>query len=252
MSRSSRFGAYLAAVIGAVFMAAGAGLAAEVHWTYEGAEGPENWASLSEDFAACAQGREQSPIDIPGTASGGGGELEFDYRPTDLDIVNNGYTVRVNVEPGSTAVLAGKRYRLLQFHFHSPSEHTVGGRGAAMEAHFVHQSPDGGIAVVGVLIEAGAANDALGVIARNMPTRKGAKKIAGATVTGTGLLPASSAFTAYSGSFTTPPCTEGVKWYVMKDRVTVSPEQIAAMQAAMPTNARPTQPLNGRRVLGSN
>ncbi len=120
-----------------------------------------------------------------------------------------------------------------------------------MEAHFVHRNDDGGLAVVGVFIEAGAGNDALGTIKRHMPAGTGAAKVAGATINGADLLPASSAFTTYSGSLTTPPCSEGVRWFVMKEPVTASPEQIAAMQAVMPVNARPIQALNGRSTLNS-
>ncbi len=251
MWRLSCVGAYLLVLLGSVLMA-GDGLAQEeVNWSYEGEEGPEYWGDLSDAFAACANGRMQSPIDISGTLSGSGGVAAFDYGDTALDIVNNGHTVQVNVEPGHTAVLSGGLYRLLQFHFHSPSEHKVNGRSAAMEAHFVHRNDDGGLAVVGVFIEAGVENDALGMIKRHMPAGKGAAKIAGVTINGADLLPASSAFTTYSGSLTTPPCSEGVKWFVLKDSVTVSSEQIAAMQAVMPMNARPIQALNGRLTLNS-
>lgn len=251
MRRLSCVGAYLLVLLGSVLMA-GAGLAQEnVRWSYGSEQGPENWADLSDAFAACANGRRQSPIDITGTVSGGGGAAAFDYGDMALDIVNKGHTVQVNAEPGHTAILAGGPYRLLQFHFHSPSEHKVDGRSAAMEAHFVHRNDDGGLAVVGVLIEAGAQNEALGMIKRHMPAGTGAVKVAGATINGADLLPASSAFTTYSGSLTTPPCSEGVRWFVMKEPVTASPEQIAAMQAVMPVNARPVQALNGRLTLNS-
>ena len=255
MSRSLRFSAYLAAVMGAVFMASGIGLAGDAHWGYLGKEGPAYWGDLSGEYSACAEGRMQSPIDFSGTTSGGGGVAVFDYGATSLDVFNNGHTVEVKVEPGNSAVLAGKTYELLQFHFHSPSEHTIGGRSAAMEVHFVHRSSEGKLAVVSVLVEVGAANDTLGVVASHQLTahhiEEGAERVPDETVNGGGLLPASSAFTAYSGSLTTPPCSEGVAWFVMKNSITASSGQIAIMQAAMPTNARPTQPLNGRLMLGS-
>lgn len=251
MWQFQRISARLAMVIAAAFLAVGGASAGEPSWSYEGEQDPENWAALSDDFAACGAGREQSPIDISSAASDGGGEVVFDYRSPALEIINKGYLVQVKVEPGDTAILDGEPYELLQFHFHSPSEHTVGGHSTPLEAHFVHQNAAGEIAVVGVLFEAGAADDALGVIASHLPHSKGSVKIEGATVNGAELLPTSTAFTAYSGSFTTPPCTEGVRWYVMKHAVTASPEQIAAMRAVVPPNARPTQPLNGRILLNS-
>ena len=245
MRRISNLGALLT-----VLLTAGAVLAGEVYWSYQGETGPENWGRLSEEFSACASGRMQSPIDISGTVAGGAGKVVFDGQATALDIINNGYTVQVNVVPGNEAFLADKTYDLLQFHFHAPSEHTVSGRSAAMEVHFVYRNKVGEFAVVGVLIEAGAANSALAMIVRHMPTGEGAEKIPDVTVNGADLLP-SSAFTTYSGSFTTPPCSEGVTWFVMKDRITASQEQIATLQAVMPRNARPTQPLNGRLTLSS-
>ncbi|MFP6731207.1 MAG: carbonic anhydrase family protein [Alphaproteobacteria bacterium] len=235
-------------------MASGSGLAEDVHWGYAGKEGSAYWGDLSGKFSACAEGRKQSPINFSGTASGGGVAV-FDYGAIPLDVFNNGHTVEVKVEPGNSAVLAGKTYELLQFHFHSPSEHTVGGSSAAMEVHFVHRSSEGKLAVVSVLVEEGAANDTLGVIASHQLTahhiEEGAARVPDETVNGSGLLPASYAFTAYSGSLTTPPCSEGVAWFVMKDSITATPGQIAIMQAAMPTNARPTQPLNDRLMRGS-
>lgn len=239
--------------IAVVGLALGVGLAAqasELHWTYEGEEGPAHWGSLSEDFAACGVGTMQSPIDISGTASGGAGELGFDYRDTVLDIVNNGHTVQVNIASDSTATLAGRSYKLLQFHFHSPSEHTVGGRHMDMEAHFVHRNDEGKLAVVGVFLEAGGANAALQPVWDNMPAMKGKATADGVAINAANLLPASHGFTTYSGSLTTPPCSEGVTWFVMKTPVAVSPAQVDAFRAIMPANARPTQPLNGRMVLG--
>ncbi len=242
----------LAAAIAIALAAAGVAQAGEVHWTYEGHEGPEHWGSLSEDFAACSEGRMQSPIDVSGTAAGGAGEAAFDYRDTALELVNNGHTVQVNVGGDSRATLAGRRYTLLQFHFHSPSEHTVGGRHYDMEAHFVHRGDDGKLAVVGVFMEAGGANGALQAIWDHMPVEEGSKTVTGVSVNAAALLPATYGFTTYAGSLTTPPCSEGVSWFVMKQPVAVSAAQVEAFRAIMPANNRPAQPLNGRMTLSSN
>lgn len=252
MSRFRILGIGLTAAIGIALAAGGDTLAGEVHWSYEGHEGPEYWGSLSEDFSACSAGRMQSPIDVSGTAAGGGGDVAFDYHDTALALVNNGHTVQVNVGGDSTATLAGRRYTLLQFHFHSPSEHTVDGRHYDLEAHFVHRNEEGKLAVVGVFMEASGANGALQAIWDHMPAEEGETSVAGVSVNAASLLPASHGFTTYAGSLTTPPCTEGVSWFVMKEPVAVSAAQVEAFRAIMPANNRPTQPLNGRMTLGSN
>ena len=242
----------IALAMGIALLGGGAARAGEVNWTYQGEEGPEHWGSLSADFAACSAGAMQSPIDVSGTAAGGGGEAVFDYRDTALELVNNGHTVQVNMGGDSTAILAGRRYTLLQFHFHSPSEHTVGGRHYDMEVHFVHRSDGGKLAVVGVFMEAGGANGALQTLWDHISAEPGTKTVAGVSINAAALLPATHGFTAYAGSLTTPPCSEGVSWFVMKQPVSVSSAQIEAFRAIMPANNRPAQPLNGRMMLGSN
>lgn len=135
-----------------------------VHWTYAGAEGPEHWGDLSPNFAACKSGRMQSPIDIASAATGlvvGVPGHGFAYQDVPLSIVHNGHTVQLNYAPGSSMSIEGQQYDLLQFHFHAPSEHTVDGKAFPMEAHFVHKDSHGGLAVIGVMIEEGAANAAL-------------------------------------------------------------------------------------------
>lgn len=238
--------AVLALAVGA---SAGAG---EVHWSYQGEQGPTNWGSLSEDFMACAEGRMQSPIDISEPAAGDGGTAAFDYRNRALELVNNGHTIQINIGGDSVATLAGRRYTLLQFHFHSPSEHTVGGRHYDMEAHFVHQDDSGKLAVVGLLIETGGTNEVLQAIWDHLPAEQETKTVAGVSVNAAALLPASRDFTAYAGSLTTPPCSEGVAWFLMRQPVSVSAAQVTAFRAVMPANNRPIQPLNGRKTLGSN
>ncbi|MFN8476066.1 MAG: carbonic anhydrase family protein [Anaerolineae bacterium] len=220
------------------------------HWTYEGPEGPEFWGSLSPDYALCSTGKQQSPVDIPSSAALNPADLKFDYKPSPLNVLNNGHTIQGMYEAGSTLTVDGVPYKLVQFHFHNPSEHEANGKLDAMELHLVHQNADGGLAVVGVWIEPGAENKALAPVFSNLPKeQQEAKVVPGATVNAAGFLPATQTYYRYDGSLTTPPCTQGVKWLVMSTPVTASAEQLAAYKAIMyPTN-RPVQALNGRQFL---
>lgn len=220
-----------------------------VTWGYTGDIGPAHWGDLSPAFAACKLGEAQSPIDLADAPNVRPHELEFRYGPVPLEVVNNGHTIQVNYTPGSTLVASGKEYALVQFHFHHLSEHTVSGRPTDMELHFVHQDADGGLAVVGVLLTSGRHNPSLEQVWANMPTDKDEKRfVAGATINAKDLLPANLSYFSYLGSLTTPPCSEGVSWYVLRDGIEVSPAQIDRFAALYPDNARPTQPLNGRAV----
>ncbi len=219
------------------------------HWSYEGETGPGHWGELSEKFEACSKGTSQSPINIEATATEGHGEVEFHYSPSRIKILNNGHAVQVNYDKGSYIKVDGKRYDLLQFHFHSPSEHTVDGKHAAIEMHLVHKSKDGQLAVVGVLIEKGGSNGAYKDVWANLPEEEGHEKVTKATVNAVKLLPAKKTYYTYSGSLTTPPCSENVAWFVMKTPVKLSGDQIKAFMEIMHGDNRPTQPLNGRKVM---
>ncbi|MFN8475376.1 MAG: carbonic anhydrase family protein [Anaerolineae bacterium] len=220
------------------------------HWTYEGAEGPEYWGSLSPDYALCSTGKQQSPVNIPASAAVNPADLKLDYKPSPLNILNNGHTIEGEYHEGSTLTLDGVPYKLVQFHFHNPSEHEANGKLDAMELHLVHQSDKGDVVVVGVWIEPGAENKALAPVFSNLPKdQQDAKPVPGATVNAADFLPATQTYYRYDGSLTTPPCTQGVKWIMMSTPVTASAEQLAAYKAIMyPTN-RPVQPLNGRQFL---
>ena len=224
-----------------------------VSWSYAGPGGPANWSSLSPDYAVCASGRMQSPIDIIDAFPAKGPALIFDYRPFPLTIVNNGHTVQVTYTPGSTLTIAGKAYELLQLHFHAPSEHTVAGSRAPMEAHFVHRNASGALAVVGVMMQVGRHNESLAAVLGNMPAEAEPEAaVAGTTVdTLAMLLPQARAYFHYKGSLTTPPCTEGVHWFVMANVVAVSEEQVAAFRRIFGSNARPLQELNNRLLIAS-
>ena len=227
---------------------------AEVHWGYEGAGAPQNWGDLKEEFVTCKTGQKQSPIDIV-TSEAARADLpaiEFQYREAPLSIVNNGHTIQVNYPAGSSIRVGDAVYELLQFHFHTPSEHTVDGKPFAMVAHLVHKSAEGGLGVVGVLMKEGASNPALETLWKVMPKQAGEEvESKDMTVNASALLPEDHSYYSYSGSLTTPPCSEGVNWMVLKNPVEVSGKQVAALAALFENNARPVQELHGRTVAGN-
>lgn len=232
-------------------LAPGAAVASEgVHWGYEGETGPANWGTLSPDYAACGEGQEQSPVDIPVDAPTNTAGLKVNYEPSALTIVNNGHSVQVNYDPGSTIEVGGTSYALSQFHLHSLSEHTFAGDHTPMELHLVHKDANGRIAVIGVMLVEGSENPAYATVLANMPADEGEPEtVAGVTVAAEALLPADRSYYRYNGSLTTPPCTEGVSWFVMAKPVELSASQIEAFQALYSDNYRPVQPMNGRKFL---
>jgi carbonic anhydrase len=251
MKSLARLSRALTLAIAMALLAFGVAVAQEgVHWSYEGDTGPEHWGSLSPDFAACAQGVEQSPIDIPADAPLSPAGIAFQYQPSAVNIFNNGHTIQVNYDQGSSITLDGTRYDLVQFHFHAASEHAIGGQYAPLEIHFVHRNAQGGLAVVGVLLKAGGENAAYAPVFQNLPQQAGQPApVAGATVDASTLLPAQHSYWRYNGSLTTPPCSEGVKWHVMNTPVELSDAQIAAFTTIFQHNQRPVQPFNARTFL---
>ena len=235
----------LVGLVGATVLS-GIAAFAEVHWDYEGTDGPKHWGSLDPAFAACASGTEQSPVDLTGAQESDLSSLAFDYTPSPITISNNGHTIQVEYAPGSGIVLDGARYELLQFHFHHVSEHAVDGVRFPLELHLVHRNNSGALAVVGVLFEAGGANEALKPLWSHLPAKAGPATIVAGEVDATALLPKRRTTWRYMGSLTTPPCTDGVSWIVMTEPVALSAEQIEAFGAIFPNNSRPVQPLNGR------
>lgn len=232
--------------------------ARQAHWTYEGEHGPAKWGSLDPAYAACDKGKEQSPIDISKAGAGTANPWTINYRTTSLeidhhehvvDIVDNGHTIQVTVDQGSTLTTSRNTYQLKQFHFHTPSEHTVEGKSFPMEVHFVHQSADGNFAVVGALFAEGAANENLANLILNFPKAKGDTVRLPETKLDLRLqLPTDTAAYTYMGSFTTPPCTENVEWLVFRDPVLASREQLNAFAARLSPNNRPIQTLKGRSI----
>lgn len=222
------------------------------HWTYEGEEGPEHWGDLADDFRMCDEGRNQSPIDLVSDVHAKLPELEFEYYSTPLNEINNGHTIQQNVEPGSYFRIPdrGVEFELKQFHFHSPSEHTVNGRYYAMELHFVHANEQGDLAVVGVLIKEGEEHPVLKKLWSFMPENAGDTSEQPIGIEDTDLLPPTRKYFVYGGSLTTPPCSEGVKWIILKTPIEASAEQIATFKKRVgPTTNRPVQPTNARLIL---
>jgi carbonic anhydrase len=216
-----------------------------VYWGYEGDIGPRFWGHLS---PGCA-GRSQSPIDIVKAATEELPAIEFSYKPIQLVMINNGHSIEVSYRNGSSISVGGQTFELERFHFHTPSEHTIRGRRYPMEMHLVHQGAGDGEAVVGVLIELGRHNRALDRMWRKLPKvaclERSLKDI---TINAADLLPAKRGYYSYDGSLTTPLCTEGVNWFVLKTPIQISLRQLRAFRHLYVKNSRPVQPLNGREV----
>jgi carbonic anhydrase len=228
----------------------GAATPTPAHWTYEGEEGPEHWGELDPTYEMCAAGKEQSPIDVIEPTDGDLADIAVSYKPiSPMRILNNGHTIQVNIDPGSSITLDGVQYDLLQFHFHTPSEHLIAGQPQEMELHLVHKSAEGQLAVVGIMLNEGAANTALAPVFEHMPATKGPEQSVEATLDPTAFFPATTTTYRYMGSLTTPPCTEGIHWNLFTTPVDVSVEQIEAFKALFEMNARPPQPLNERDVV---
>jgi carbonic anhydrase len=219
------------------------------HWGYSGAEGPENWAQLSPEYGACT-GKNQSPIDLTGFIEADLAPIQFSYRTGASEILNNGHTVQVNYAPGSKIDVGGHEFELKQFHFHAPSENHIDGKSYPMEAHLVHADKDGNVAVVAVMLEEGAENEALKSAWAQMPEDAGDKHAISEALSAEAILPANRDYYRFNGSLTTPPCSEGVWWLVMKEPVSASKEQIERFAHVMHhPNNRPLQPVNARPVL---
>ena len=217
-----------------------------VEWGYSGAGAPEHWASLSPDFAACANGKQQSPVDITGYVAGNLGPISCDFGEAEATLHNDGRQVSAEYEPGNVSTLGGREFGLKSAHFHSPSEHTIDGKGFATELHLVHADSSGDLAVVGVLFRLGEASPVVQSILDAAPA---IGETSNASVDLSAALPADLSYYRYDGSKTTPPCDEPVDWYVLRNTITVSQEQVDGLQALSGgPNNRPVQPI-GSRVI---
>lgn len=222
-----------------------------VAWGYEGAGAPDQWGSLRPDYRLCASGQRQAPIDLKDGIAVDLPPVEFDYRPSLFRVTDNGRTLKVEVGENRVRLL-GKRYTLVGVQFHHPAEVTTDGRGAAMAAHFIHRADDGRMLLIAVPLEAGPENAALQAVLDHLPLEKHEPvEPPGTPLDLRALLPAQPGYFTFMGSLSTPPCTEGVQWVVMKQAVPVSPGQIAIFARLYPANARPLQAANGRLVKES-
>jgi len=220
-----------------------------VHWGYDGEGAPEHWGDIDPRFTTCKNGVNQSPINLTGFTESELPAITFNYNLTSSDILNNGHSIQANIKEGSSITVDGKTFDLKQFHFHSPSENNINGTSYPLEAHFVHASAEGKLAVVAVMFEEGEENKALAELWAKMPQNVGDKNPIDAKALNA-LLPKDRDYYRFNGSLTTPPCTEGVRWLVMKKPITLSAAQIETFKKVMHHhNNRPIQATNARVIL---
>jgi carbonic anhydrase len=229
----------------------------EIHWGYEGDVGPEYWADLSPEFALCREGREQSPIDldfavaVDDTVDQVKGEtvLNVSQRDAVLDLIDNGHTIQVTNNLPLAISIAGEQFDLVQYHFHSPSEHTIAGQHYPLEVHFVHQSADGALAVVGLLVRVGEHNPVWEPVLSALPSGPGdARQVERVELDLDQVPPLPHHYFRYKGSLTTPPCSEGVEWIVMAEPREISEMQMNAITSHLAGNNRPVQSIGSRQV----
>jgi carbonic anhydrase len=218
-------------------------------WSYEGATGPSEWGRLKPEFGACAGRSNQSPIDIATTIDAVLPPLKTRYPAAGIEVINNGHTVQANFKPGSAVTIDGRAFELKQFHFHSPSENRISGKTYPLEAHLVHADTDGQLTVIAVFFAEGKPNPMVTAVWERIP-KVGEKNDLPAPLSAAALLPANRDYYRFNGSLTTPPCSEGVRWIVMKQPMTVSKAQIEQFQKTLGfANNRPVQPVLARPVL---
>lgn len=222
------------------------------HWDYKSPHGgPVHWAELDPKFETCGKGGNQSPIDIRNAMKADLPALNVSYGEAEPTFFNNGHTIQVNLPPGQKLTVGDTQYELLQFHFHTPSEEAINGKRTAMVAHFVHRTAEGQLGVIAVLIQPGKTNPAFAPVFEHLP-REGEKiTVDGLKLNLQAMLPAEKGYYSFAGSLTTPPCSEGVSWMVLKNPIQLGPEQIKAFRSAYSANARPLQASNGRVIKES-
>jgi carbonic anhydrase len=216
-------------------------------WSYSGTTGPEHWHEIA---PICAQGKRQSPIDLEDIVRADIEPIRFDYEASAKAIVNNGRALQVHFSPGNTLAADGGHFTLDHLHFHVPAEHEIGGKTFALEAHFVNRDERGNIVVIALLYKLGPADVALAKILPRLPAETNARNALDESLNAAAFLPESLDYYFYQGSLTTPPCSEGVDWFVLQTQLTASREQAQALMRAIGgANNRPLQARNGREVL---
>ena len=229
---------------------AACGDGSHAHWGYSGSTGPDKWGKIAPSYKICGTGRNQSPIDITAGVRAALEPITFNYEAGTTAILNNGHTIQVNYKAGNGIVLNGHEYELKQFHFHAPSENHIDGKSYPLEAHFVHADKDGHLAVVGVMLAESGNNAVIGKLWEHMPANAGDKNELPWKIDGELLLPNDRSYYRFNGSLTTPPCSEGVTWLVMKTPVAISSAQLEAFTTVMgEDNNRPLQAINARPIL---
>ncbi len=219
-------------------------------WAYEGKRGPDNWGKLNREFVSCDIGQNQSPINIENTVTASLKPIRVIQQFPAKDILNNGHTVQVNFKEGNMVALDSSPYQLKYVHFHTPSENKIHDMSFPLEAQFVHIDFKGNPSVISVMFKEGKANPGLAKLWVQIPKKEGESIALKGRVVPSELMPENHSYYRFSGSLTTPPCSEGVRWLVMKTPMTASKEQIEAFeQAIQHSNNRPIQALNGRIVL---
>ena len=220
-----------------------------VEWGYAGPGAPENWAALSEEYATCANGEQQSPIDISGYVTAETDRpILFSYVSNANAVRNDGKFVHVDYAPGNILTVGQQPFTLESAHFHSPSEHRIDGVSFAAELHLVHADADGNLAVVGLLFTLGEPSPVVQEVLDAAPPA-GKTSSEGFALNASGFAPEELGYYRYDGSKTTPPCDEPVDWYVMREPRPISAEQVNGLLALNGgPNNRPIQ-TKGNRIV---
>lgn len=223
-----------------------------ISWSYADNTGPAHWGDLNAEYATCKNGKNQSPVDIKEARDVNLKPIKFDYEMlVPSRIVNDGRSVHVEMWSGGKIELDGTSFTLKQINFHTPSEHTVHGKHFPLEAQFVHQSEDNELAIIAILYVPGKPNSTISRLWEKLPVEQGKSERLGAYELKTIEIKDELKHYYYiNGSLTTPPCTEGVRWIIMKQPYTVSRQQVEKLQQALgQPNNRPVQPLNARVIM---
>ena len=224
----------------------------DIHWSYQGEGNPAQWGKIDAANARCDSGQRQSPIDIRDGIRVDLESINFDYKPVRFNVIDTGHTIEVNLGAGNSITLLGRRYDLVQFHFHKPSEERINGIGYDMVVHLLHKDSDGKMVVIAALVKQGKTNSLVQTIWNNMPLEKNETVQASGLIDVSQLIPTGREYYTYMGSLTTPPCTEGVQWIVFKEPIDLSQDQISIFGRLYPMNARPVQSTAGRLIKESN
>ena len=220
------------------------------HWGYDGQEKPENWGKLSPEYSTCENGKNQSPINIEHAFKTNHPELSLIFNSSKQEMINNGHTIQINVSGENSLTLDDEVFTLQQFHFHTPSENEINGKHYPIEAHFVYKNQNGDLAVMALMFNEGKTNLELEKAWHQMPTAVNKSLILDNAINIKALLPNVLDYYRFSGSLTTPPCTEGVRWIVLEHESYASKVQIEKFHSIMQhDNNRPIQPLNGRIIV---